>query len=71
MPRSEAMQSFVDGFAQRAFGRKHSQTECCVTCGSKQVNPETDFRDELSVREYGISHMCQKCQDKVFGTGDE
>jgi len=24
------------------------------------------FRDELSRKEYAISGMCQKCQDKVF-----
>lgn len=26
-----------------------------------------DFRDELSRREYKISGLCQKCQDKIFG----
>jgi hypothetical protein len=25
-----------------------------------------DFRDEKSKREYGISGMCQKCQDRIF-----
>ena len=24
------------------------------------------FKDELSVREYHISGLCQKCQDKIF-----
>lgn len=28
---------------------------------------EEDFRDELSKKEFGISGMCQKCQDSVFG----
>lgn len=27
----------------------------------------TSFRDELSKREYKISGLCQKCQDKIFG----
>jgi hypothetical protein len=37
----------------------------CPTC--KEIfNPE-ELRDSLSKREYQISHMCQKCQDKVFG----
>lgn len=27
----------------------------------------TEFRDALSRKEYGISGMCQKCQDSVFG----
>lgn len=34
-----------------------------IGCGE----PATKFRDELSVREYRISGLCQKCQDKVFG----
>ena len=28
------------------------------------------FRDKLSAREYGISGMCQHCQDLVFGGND-
>ena len=28
---------------------------------------EDDFKDELSKKEYKISGICQKCQDKVFG----
>ena len=38
----------------------------CATCGEPTGNP-TDFRDELSMREYKISRMCQDCQDKIFG----
>lgn len=25
-----------------------------------------EFRDALSIREYRISGLCQKCQDQVF-----
>lgn len=32
--------------------------------------PITEFRDELSAREYRISGMCQKCQDKAFAEPD-
>lgn len=35
----------------------------CRTCGRKI----TGFRDEISKKEYEISHMCQECQDMVFG----
>lgn len=28
---------------------------------------EHGFRDELSLREYRISGLCQKCQDQTFG----
>jgi len=34
----------------------------CSFCGE----PVGKFRDGLSRKEYGISGMCQKCQDKVF-----
>jgi hypothetical protein len=35
----------------------------CALCD----NPNTDFRNEKSIREYKISGMCQDCQDRVFG----
>lgn len=28
---------------------------------------ENSFRDEISLKEYTISGLCQDCQDKVFG----
>lgn len=31
------------------------------------VNPATDFRDESSRKEFGISGLCQADQDKMFG----
>ena len=37
----------------------------CVTCPNDIL--DMDFRDEISIKEYGISGMCQECQDSVFG----
>ena len=37
----------------------------CPFCGIK-VRTE-DFRDELSLKEFSISGLCQTCQDKTFG----
>ncbi len=34
----------------------------CVFCRQ----PATEFRDELSKKEFEISGMCQICQDEVF-----
>lgn len=34
----------------------------CVTC----CRPVLGFRDDVSASEYGISQMCQHCQDGVF-----
>ena len=68
MERTKELQNFLNGFAKKAFGR--SQTEAkekqvCVTCGNK-IRME-DFKDQLSIKEYGISGLCQKCQDDTFG----
>lgn len=38
----------------------------CAMCDNK-IDPKTEFRDELSMREYSISGLCQKCQERVFG----
>ena len=36
----------------------------CPFCG-KEVT-ESEFKDELSLREFRISGLCQKCQDEFF-----
>jgi len=36
----------------------------CPVC-KKQIGA---FRNDLSIREYNISGMCQACQDSVFGS---
>ena len=38
----------------------------CPTCG----RVPGDFRDDLSRVEYGISGMCQDCQDICFADGE-
>ena len=49
------------------FGKAVENVEAglCATCVKKIDFAK--FRDELSKKEYGISGMCQKCQDSVFG----
>lgn len=37
----------------------------CPFCG-KKINPENEFRDDLSRREFNISGLCQSCQDDFF-----
>ena len=54
-----------DIIAEKLFGRIISDShnnKKCVTCGKKI----TKFKDDLSVKEYDISGMCQKCQDEMF-----
>jgi len=67
--RNPEMQAMVDAYAKNVFGRTRSEAATqgvCVTCGK----PITSFRDELSVREYAISGICQTCQDGVFDESD-
>ena len=48
------------------FGRSRTLAMAngqCVKCG--EFKPE--FRDELSLKEYRISGLCQGCQDGIFG----
>ena len=39
-----------------------------VSCGAEVS--ENGFRDDVSLREFHISGLCQVCQDKVFGFDD-
>lgn len=41
----------------------------CPLC-VEEVNT-SDFRDDLSRKEFRISGMCQGCQDKFFDEGDD
>jgi predicted amidophosphoribosyltransferase len=47
------------------FGEQVDRMEkgICTTCG-EEVG---EFRNSCSQREYNISGMCQKCQDRIFG----
>lgn len=38
---------------------------CCATCGNSIQ--EDEFKDQLSIKEFHISGLCQKCQDSIFG----
>lgn len=37
--------------------------DVCTWCGAEA----TEFRNEISRREYRISGFCQQCQDNTFG----
>ena len=59
------MEQFKEDISMAFFGRSVSLANAgnqCVCCGKSA----TEFRDEISKREYQISSLCQKCQDEVF-----
>ena len=63
----------IDDLFKNLYGidRKTSISNCtCVSCGAENITEES-FSDELSLREFHISGLCQKCQDSVFGTDEE
>ena len=41
----------------------------CPFC-NKKIPFYDEFRDEISKREFKISGLCQKCQDKTFDKHD-
>jgi uncharacterized CHY-type Zn-finger protein len=65
MERVKSLQDFLDSFTKKTYGRSNSESisgGVCVICGQ----PATEFKDELSKKEYSISGMCQQCQDETF-----
>ena len=49
------------GFGEQVDLVKDSKCPLC----RKPIEPD-EFKDELSLREYQISGMCQSCQDGFF-----
>lgn len=43
------------------------QADQCTTCD----RPIGEFTDDLSLKEYKISGMCQRCQDEFFNQPKE
>lgn len=64
--RSPKLQDGLNKIESNLFGQTQAEAEgkeICLKC----KEPITGFRDHLSWKEHGISGMCQKCQDKIFG----
>lgn len=63
------LQKLKDDAARSIGGRTkaeaHEQAVCVFCQGAV-----TGFRDALSSKEYGISGMCQSCQDDFFTEED-
>jgi hypothetical protein len=56
--------SKLSNFLEKTFARTTAITSNkCVCCESEVKS----FRDDISLREYKISGLCQKCQDEIFG----
>jgi len=61
--KSPAIQNMLESmFGTGTAIKEHKCALCKEDAGT--------FRDSLSEKEYGISGMCQSCQDDVFGGED-
>jgi len=81
--KTPEMEDALDAMAKAMFGRGRRDSmgnSICVSCGTKVsliIDPSLQliegalpFRDALSLKEYGISGLCMKCQDGVFGCAE-
>lgn len=59
----------IEELSQRPWGQmfpkkiENLKKGICTTCKAEIVG----FKNAISLKEYNISGMCQKCQDSVFG----
>lgn len=67
MAKTKEITNLLDGItAQQPFKNKRSVAVGklkCVMCN----NPDFNFKNDLSLKEYKISGICQKCQIEIFG----
>ena len=64
------LEQMKEDMAMKLFGRSRTIALAgneCVKCGEFNL----EFRDEISRKEYGISGLCQCCQDGIFGGGED
>ena len=58
----------IDNFLSEITGKNRFsviKNGNCVGCDETGIT-ENSFVDKLSIKEYQISGLCQKCQDKVW-----
>jgi hypothetical protein len=68
--KSEKMEQTYAGMV--GFDRReYIRSDVCIPKPYGCEGPAVNFVDDLSRKEYTISGLCQKCQDKTFGIGDE
>lgn len=58
-PKAPNMEQFLENLSGRTTA---ILLDYCVICRK----PAENFRDELSLKEFTMSGMCQTCQDEVF-----
>jgi hypothetical protein len=64
--KNPVIAKFLDDLAGRSTAIRADR---CVSAPIGCGGPATQFDNPLFVKEYTISGLCQKCQDRVFGKG--
>jgi hypothetical protein len=67
-PKSYSLEKAINAFLGADRSETIRNNQCVpppIGCG-KKINPETEFRDEVSRREFQISGLCSTCQNKIF-----
>ena len=65
--KSEAIEDLLKALSGGVDRRTMITADLCTGC----AGPATEFKDDLSRKEYRISGFCQKCQDEVFAPPEE
>ena len=60
--KTPGMEKILEDLAKAAYGSSRKDETTSVTCGGAKG----EFVDEISIKEWGISHMCQKCQNAAW-----
>ena len=69
--KSPEIMYLINSFLPSNITREYAISEAlCVTCDESDIGYYS-FRDTLSVDEYQISGMCQKCQDNIWNSDEE
>ncbi len=64
MPRLHLDDILTSIFPKEAARREAGLCPFCI----EPVSKDSEFRDELSRKEFAISGLCQNCQDGFFQT---
>ena len=65
------LMALINSLIPKFITREYAIAEgLCVLCHTKGIEISS-FTDDLSVKEYQISGMCQVCQDKIWDTIEE
>jgi len=70
MTRHKDLQELYDLATSVSWGMSHSSAsvgQVCVRCHK----PKGEFTTEKAHREYGISGLCESCQNEVFKPPEE